>query len=330
MTLRRLPVFAVLGVLAAAVCTRADDAPPPAVQDDAHLFDEPAARQADEELRGVGDTYRLTFFLKTVEKPPAEVQKQLKEARDNVTKDKILRDWGKEEAQKDGRKAVYILVCKEAVHGWIWTYGCVVITVPAEARSGQFTDEDAQSLHDRLRWFTRGGDKAKNDAILLSSVDRVRNDLYYNHLPPFPWLGVGGVMAGVFGLWGVLGLARMRLRAADRAAAQQLRKKAGQPDADAPPEPPRLGLFHALLGGMFGSVAGHWIYDSLFVAASHAAPPAEETPIPQSPPAAEAAKEAVQVEDAEPPPPTKAERLDFAARDHPAEEEPTAPGPAPR
>ncbi len=155
-----------------------------------------------------------------------------------------------------------------------------------------------------MRWFTRGN-KAKNDAILLSSVAQVRDDLYYMHLPPFPWLGVGAVMAGALGLWGVLGLVRLRLR------------------TGAPPEARSPALFAALLGGLFGSAAGHWIYDTLFVAASRSAAAAE--PPEQAAPAAP--KEAGPVEAVEPPAPTPAERLDLAAHDH-STEEPTTPSPA--
>ena len=114
---------------------------------------------------------------------------------------------------------------------------------------------DAKRLHDRLVWFTRGQDTAKNDKILRNAVDQVREDLAYNLRPPFPWLPVGGVLLGVLGLWGVLGLVRQRLQGA----------------AAGPTEPGRLVLYGALLGGMFGTVAGHWIYDSLFVAASRSA-----------------------------------------------------------
>ncbi len=305
MTPPRLSVFAVLGVLAAAVFARADDAPP-AVQDDAHLFNEPAARQASEELHKIGNKYGLDFLLKTEEAPPEAVQKQLKEAKDTVQKDQVLRAWGADEARKAGGKAVTILVCKDVIRGWVWTYGCVVVTVPPEARTAQFTEADARRLHDRLRWFTRGSNRAKNDAILLSSVAGVNEDLAYNHLPPFPWLEVGGVLAGALGLWGVLLLVRLRLR------------------AGAPPEPRPAGLFAALLGGMFGGAAGHWIYDTLFVAASRSVVPAE----PPAPEAPAAPKATAPAEADEPPAPTKAERLDLAARDHPAEEHPTAPGPA--
>ena len=116
--------------------------------------------------------------------------------------------------------------------------------------------------------------------------------------------GSGRRDGGALGLWGVLGLVRLRLRTA------------------APPEARSPALFAALLGGLFGSAAGHWIYDTLFVAASRSA--VAEPPAPVAP---AAPKEAGPVEAAEPPAPTPAERLDLAAHDHPIEE-PTTSGPA--
>ena len=258
----------------------------------------------------MGKLYGLDFFLRTEKEPPPDVQKQLRETKDVAQKDKILHKWGTDEAGKVSDKAVFILICKDVAHGWFGkVYGCVVVVVPDEARSSKFTSLDARILQSRLRWFTQGNTK-KNDAILLAAVDRVRDDLKYNNLPPFPWLAVGGVMAGVLGLWGVLGLVRMRLRAADRAA----------------PEAQRPGLFAALLGGMFGSAAAHWIYDTLFIAASRA-PGADATRLaamagPQ--PAVVEKNESVQTEAAEPTT-TNSDRLDLAVRDNPTEAAPTAP-----
>ncbi|HVS34316.1 MAG TPA: hypothetical protein VMS17_01975 [Gemmataceae bacterium] len=308
MPLRRLSMIAALGALSAVASARADG--PAAVQDDAHLFSEEAVRQANDKLLDFEDDYGVAFIIRTVQQPPADVQKELATARNAAAKDKILHDWAQKEADGAG-KAVYILVCKDAVHGWFGrVYGCVLITVPEGLRSDKFTANDARLLQYRLRWFTRSGDKAKNDAILRAAVAQVGDDLSYNHLPPFPWVMVGGVMAGVLGLWGMLGLVRMRLQARDPLSA---------------PEPQRRSLFAALLGGMFGSPAGHWIYDSLFVAAS--TDPA--TPPAVTPPPVEEKREAIQTEPAEPPPLTKAERLDLAAHDHSTEEAPTAPGPTP-
>ena len=301
MFLRRL--FAVLAVLAAAVAARADDRR--AVQDDAHLFDEATADEANTELLNLGRVYDLKFFLQTVEKPDDDVQKQLREAKGNRKReDEILRDLAKRKRTEEGKDGVYILICKDAVErsflGWKTMYGCVIVDVPDEARNGEFTDADARTLQRQLRWFKRG-DVKRNDAILLSAVARIRQDLFYSHLPPFPWPAVGGVMAGALGLWGVLALVRLRLKA--------------------PPESGRPGLFAALLGGMFGGVASHWIYDTLFVAASRTDAPAVPAP------AAEEKKGEAPAEPAEPPPMSKEERLDLRARDHPTEE-PTAPDPA--
>ena len=226
------------------------------------------------------------------------MRKQLQAAKnDNVQKDQILRTWGEQRARAAGAEGVHILICKDVGRTWYGrAYGSVVVTVPPEAR-GQFTDADAKALHDYLRWFTLGQNKARNDAILRAGLARVREDLDYNGRPPFPSMQVSGVLVGVLGLWGVLGLVRQRLHA-------------GLPAAG-PSEPGRLALFGGLLGGMFGTAAGHWIYDTLFVVASRSA--AVEGPPPtaakEPPPAmteggeSDGRGEAVL---------TKAERLDLA------------------
>ena len=123
----------------------------------------------------------------------------------------------------------------------------------------QFTDADAKRLHDCLKWFTLGTEQGQQRRHPAAPPwPGCATDLAYNQRPPFPWLQVSGVIVGVLGLWGVLGAgARMRLQA-------------GLPAAG-PPEPRRLALFSGLLGGMFGTAAGHWIYDTLFVAASRSA-----------------------------------------------------------
>ena len=184
------------------------------------------------------------------------------------------------------------------MRGWFGrVYGCVVVVVAPEALGRAITAVDAKALHDRLVWF-RSQDTAKNDKILLNAVEQVHEDAAYNLRPPFPWLQVSGVLLGVLGLWGVLGLVRRRMRGTSVAG---------------PPETGRLVLYGGLLGGMFGTVAGHWIYDSLFVAASRSAVPVAAS-APEPPPA--------EAGDAEPAP-TAAERLDLAARDGAMEESKT-------
>jgi hypothetical protein len=300
MRFSHITVFALLGMAAFAVGARSDDAPPPAVRDDAQLFQPNAAAQASEELKDIGELYGLPFVLETVASAE-DVKDQLRDAKTSLQKDQVLRDWAAKRAKEADDKAVYILICKDVTHGWFGrVYGAVVVVVPDEARSRQFTDADAKALHDQLRWFNAGKARAKNDAILLSAVDRLRDMLAYNHRPPFPWFGVGGVMGVVLGLWGLLGLVRLRMRRADAASG--------------PPETRRPDLFAALLGSMFGSVSAHWVYDTLFVAASRA--PAVEEALP----AVDEKQPAAPVEAAAPREPTQSERLDLAASERPASE----------
>ncbi len=244
-----------LGVFAVAVAARAeDDRPTAAVWDEAQLFSPEARQKADEELAEITKNYHLDFLLETVASPPDEVKKQLQAAKTNAQKSQILQAWGARRAEDAGSDGVYVLVCRDVTRGWFGReYGCVVVVVAPEALGRAITAVDAKALHDRLVWFTRGQDTARNDKILHNAVAHVREDLAYNLRPPFPWLQVSGVLLSVLGLWGVLGLVRQRMQGAAVAG---------------PPEPGRLVLYGGLLGGMFGAVAGHWIYDSLFVVAS--------------------------------------------------------------
>ena len=288
-----LSLLPVVVFLAPSASARADDLRP-AVRDDAGLFSADAVARATAELGAIRSDYHLDFLIDTVAAPPDDVRKQLLGAKDNAHKDRILRDWAGRRAEAAGGEAVYLLVAKDVVRGWFGkSYGCVVVTVPQAARSAEFTDADAKALHDRLVWFHSGQNTAHNDATLRAAIAKVGDELRYNSLPPFPWLQVGGVFVTVLGLGGVLWLVRRRLPAADA------------------PGPVLRG---ARLGCQFGSPAAHWIYDTLFVAASASAArpaPAAASPGPEAP-----------AEDA--PAPTKAERLDLAVRDEPAEEPDTA------
>jgi hypothetical protein len=172
----------------------------------------------------------------------------------------------------------------------------VEVVVSPEALQQEFTSYDANRLRSLLKYMNgRRNRIAQRDKRLLEAVVQTREAIRYNLRPAFPWLPVGGVLVGVMGLWGVLSIVRRRLRAAE------------------PPEPPRLNLVNALRGGMFGTAAGHWIIDTLFVAASRSSAPLEEGQVrlPSVPPLpAEADGDAPLV--------TQRDRLDMAARDETA------------
>ena len=215
MTQSRLPLLAVLGVFVVAVSARAgDDRPTAAVRDEARLFSPEARQKADEEIADIKKVYHLDFILETASAAPEEVKKQLQTAKTNAQKTQILQAWGATgRSRRFGRRLRPGLQGRRSrlVRPGVRLRRC---GGRAEALGRAITAVDAKALHDRLVWFTRGQDTAKNDKILHNAVEQVREDLSYNLRPPFPWLPVGGVFLSVLGLWGILGLVRQRLQGA--------------------------------------------------------------------------------------------------------------------
>jgi hypothetical protein len=265
-----------------------------AVRDEAGLFSPETCQKADEEIAALRDVYHLDIVIETAVSPPEELRKRIAGMKP-ASAAPLLRAWAVERADQEAIKGAYILICTQPRD--------VIVIVSPEALQQDFTGYDANRLRLLLTNMNAGSSHiAQRDKKLLAAVVQMREALRYNLRPPFPWLPVCGVLVGVLGLWGVLSLVRRRLRAVE------------------PPEPLRLNLFNALLGGVFGTVAAHWIIDTLFVAASRSSAPLVEgslrlptQPAPSAPEEQEA-------------PETQPDRLDLAARDDLLDErKPTAP-----
>ncbi|HBI41691.1 MAG TPA: hypothetical protein DDY78_02405 [Planctomycetales bacterium] len=286
MTLPSLFLLAIVGA-----STGADGAAP-AIRDDAGLFSRETGQKADEEIAALRDVYHLDIVVETAALPPVELHKKIAGMKPAYAAP-LLHEWAVEGADQAVNKGVYILICKEP--------GYVDVVVSPEVLQHDFTGYDANRLRSLLKNMKAGPSHVtQRDKRLLEAVVQIREAVRYNLRPPFPWLQVSGVLVGVLGLWGVLSLARQRLRSAE------------------PSEPLRLNLFNALLGGMFGTVAAHWIIDTLFVTASRSSASLEEgllrLPVVQPP------QTASDGETVEPAPETQPDRLDLAARDEPVDE----------
>ncbi len=257
----------------------------PAVRDQAGLFSPEARQKADVEYAALRDIYHLDVVVETAAAPPEELRKKISGMR-SAHAAPLLHAWAAERADREEIKGVYILICTEPRD--------VEVLASPEVLQHDFTNYDANRLHSLLINMKAGPNHvAQRDKRLLEAAVQIREAVRYNLRPPFPWLPVSGVLVGVLGLWGVLSLARSRLRVGE------------------PSEPLRLNLFNALLGGMFGTIAAHWIIDTLFVAASRSSLPQEETRVTlPSARTAPSFAEAVQ-----PAPEMQGDRLDLAARD---------------
>ncbi len=253
------------------------------VHDAANLFSPDARRRADGEIAAFRDVYHFDIVIDTVAALPEGLHKKIAGMKP-AQASPLLYAWADAQVDWTINNGVYVWICKEP--------GDVEVVVSPEAQQREFTQYDATRLRSLLKSMRAGPTHAgQRDKRLLLAVAQVREAVRYNLRPPFPWLAVGSVLVGVVGLWGILSLVRRRL---------------GAPGAT---ESPRLALLSGLLGGEFGTVAGHWVIDTLFVAASRSSAPVvverqvRQPTAPSSPAATEA------------PAPAQSDRLDLAARE---------------
>jgi hypothetical protein len=265
----------------ATLCARADDAVAP-VRDDAHLFTEEGVKKAGDLIREIETIYKLDVVVDTVAAPPTDQQKLFKN-KNTAQVAAFFQTWARERAADAKINGIYVLICKDPVFVEATTW-------PEDAHAARFTPADQKQVRALLLKLNKDPKKAAdNDRLLLEALRDTRKALLDNLSPPpqsFSWLAVGGVIVGLLGLWGVLAVVRMRMQAAHPAA-----------DGDAG----RTGLFPGLLGGLFGTTAGHWIYDTLLLGGAHGATPPARVEVAAAPPPegdADAGRE-VQVEDAD-------------------------------
>ena len=156
-----------------------------------------------------------------------------------------------ERAEAAGGEAVYILVAKDVAHGWFGkAYGCVVVTVPAGA-------------HCRIHRGRRPGAARPLGLVPFGTEHSPTTP----PVPPWPRCMTNCATTCCRPSRGCKS-ARFpdRARPVGRPAWWCRRLTAADPCAG--PEPARLALYGGLLGGLFGTAASHWIYDTLFVVAS--------------------------------------------------------------
>jgi len=149
--------------------------------------------------------------------------------------------WAKERAGAAGVDGVYVLICTDPRH--------VQVIVWPESRDKTFPARDREDLR---KYLAKQLNK-EPDQTLLSAVAQVRAAIQARQ-PVEPvsystfWI-VGGVILAFLTVWLILGLMRSKLASRD-----QTEDVAGSSASYVP----------GLLGGMFGSLAGYWIYDRLF------------------------------------------------------------------
>jgi hypothetical protein len=257
-------VFVLIAALGLAGAGRAEEKASP-VRDEAGLFSPAAVAEVDKQIEEIRTKYHHGVRVETIKSLPVVERKWYK-----FLWNRQLHQMMKQEAQQRAEKAslhgVFVLLCTDPKAE-------EVIAWPSQ---GQFFT--ATNCVELQRKIARRLEDRQPDAALGDVVSYVRATLQHNLADrqtqsDSAWFLAGALGVGV-GLWALLGLVRRRMGAE------------GEP----------LELKPALLAGRFGSPAGFWVYDRLFLARRAAVPPVPPPPVvpPAETPADEDAPVALQ------------------------------------
>ncbi|HZT83002.1 MAG TPA: hypothetical protein VFA26_22420, partial [Gemmataceae bacterium] len=244
----------------------------PEVIDNAGFFSSDAVKKANEQIREIKKKYHKDLLIETMDKLPAERQKELDRARADGESGRFWAGLSRQRAERAEVDGVYILICKSPGH--------VEVTLREPSRRQHaFTSDDrnrlAKILLSEFRDDKKRPAKERHDEGLKLAVNFVQERLAEGKgnvgaVPPageedggaaqprkFNWAGLictGLVVLAV--VWIVIALIRASTGW-------------GHPGYYGGPGygygyGGGGGFFPSLLGGLFGAAAGMWMYNHFF------------------------------------------------------------------
>jgi hypothetical protein len=259
---RKLVLLGSIGVLlGGAASVRAG-----AIVDDAGLFSPKALEKANAEIAKIEKESHHNLTIETLATVPNgradEVAKMSSRGREE-----FFDAWARERAISRKAQGEYVLITKNPGH--------VQIEVDRQTRNSGFGVAQRSTLRDN---FIAGFKKKDYDRGLLDAVEYARSALHSGHgtarrnenpaaVPHRPAdhrgvgaaPGVGGGM-GLFGWAIVIGAVFLGIRL----LSGLFHGMSGGAPAGGYGGGGGGGMFGSLLTGMFGAMAGHWLYDSFF------------------------------------------------------------------
>lgn len=247
------------------------------VFDEAKLFSPAGVEQAKSKFREAAFHRGLTVTVDTVAEPPAAKKSAAEAASKDAAKWRaFMLDWARQTAGEDHAKGVYVLVTLHPVGG-------VAVIADRQTKTRGFTDADDERVRMILASAFKDAKDETSDAKkqevrsagLVKALEYIATDLrdsrvadatpaggardkhehngkVQTNAPPAGRGIMGYVCLGLFvlaGAWLVIGLIRMFTGGGG-----------GTPGAGGGGG----GFMTSLFGGLFGAVAGMWMYNNLF------------------------------------------------------------------
>ena len=250
------------------------DSPSLGVQDHAGMFSLNAVLKAREAIQQFRLDFHRDLFVETFERVPAADQQRIRSL-NRKSLEQFFSSWATSRATTIGIDGVYILICKEPRQVYVLIY--------PHTPEQPFTEDNGRDLRRLLeRQLPKAPDGALADAVTLvrtTVTDNLAERQSASTSIRFETVAL--IVAGIVGFWLLLSLVRAVLP---------------QTGGD----PTHAGRTSGFFGALFGTTAGHWVYDRLF----RAHPPAVQQPesdfLHSPPPAAEEMSDSHTADDADP------------------------------
>jgi uncharacterized protein len=251
------------------------------VHDHARLFSQEKIEQANSMIKDIEQKYHRDVTIETFEQPPSEKFAGLQKAGKNSTaRARVFRDWMHERVKATGARGVYILISKNPGH---------VEVLSDDATSAKdFATAEELALAERFANDFR--EKRFDDGLIVGLEQVGTTMLAHQRIKPSRPVAVpsanpefkppqqhnkGSIMGWICVLigiavacWVVFGLIRA-MTGANRQPMQNMGYQGGY-QGGPPGYTPMYGggggggFFSNFLGGMFGAVAGNWMYNNFF------------------------------------------------------------------
>ncbi len=228
------------------------DSPNLGIQDHAGLFQPDAVLKARAAIQQFRHEYHRDLFIETFDHPPGAEPKRgfLAWGRSQAEPDYV--QWSTTRARAIGIDGIYVLICKKPKHVQVLLYP----NTPEQA----FTEDNVRELRKLLeRELPQSPDAALSDAVAFVH-NQVKDNLAERDsaAKSIGLQTIVLIVAGIVGFWLFLSLVRGVLHRAGGSG-----------------DPAHGSLTSGFFGALFGTTAGHWVYDRLFRAHPPAAPQPE-------------------------------------------------------